>query len=450
MTFEGLHISRSGVAASQRALDVISHNIANVATPGHSRQRIEQASTERLGPSLLIGPGANGAGVRVTDVSRARDTVIDATVRSELSGSAGNEVSLQTLSEIERALGPYANGMGEALTAFFNSWEELSLDPESQTARAQVLDATDALARSLRTAATEIQAVQTTNVATAETMLDEQNLALEEIARLNGEIRAQRAAGQNANGLMDERDRQLDVLASSAGATVHVGDDDMLNVSIGGFEVVRGTNYTGLVVAGNPPGLETSNGSTISAGGRLGALLVSGQAASTQVLSELDDLATNIRDLVNTQHASGFDANGAAGGAVFTATGAADFAVSGTLTADGLAASASGEAADGNHAIDMAGLRDQTTANGTLIEQARAVVGRVGAATLTAQTRVDASAGALAALEAQRAEVSGVNLDEELTMLLQYQRAYEASARVMTSVDQMLDVLINRTGLVGR
>ncbi len=450
MAFEGLYISRSGVAASQRALDVIGHNIANVGTPGHSRQRVEQVATERLGPSLLLGPGANGAGVGITGVSRARDVVLDANVRSELSNSASVEIGLQTLSEIERALGPHSDGLTEALTAFWNGWEELSLDPGSATVRAQVIDAAESLSRALGGAAREVDMVQARNVATAEATLDQQNTAIAEIARLNGEIRAQEAVGDNPNALKDERDRQVDQLASSLGAKAHTIGDEMANISIGGFEVVRGTNHSTLSISGDPPTLQADNGSIITPSGEMGALLIEGSAASAQVIAELDDLAITLRDTVNTQHSLGFDLNGVAGGDIFTATSAADLSLAAGFTADLLAASSSGESADANHALDMAGLREQGGINGTLNDQARAIVGRVGAAVLTAQTRADANAGVLATLEASRGAVSGVNLDEELTMLLQYQRSYEASARVMTSMDQMLDVLINRTGLVGR
>lgn len=450
MSFEGLHISRSGVAASQRALEVIGHNIANVSTPGHSRQRVEQSSTERIGPSLVLGPGANGTGVTVDAVTRVREFVLDANVRSELANAGGADIGVRTLSEIERALGPYADGLGESLTAFFNAWEELSLDPTSTTTRSQVLDTAEALGSSVRSASTEVSAVHAANLSSASAMLEEQNTFLVEVSRLNGEIRAQQAVGQNPNGLLDQRDRLLDTLASTVGASVHMHDDGMINVSVGGYEVVRGTNHTPLDIAGVPATLQTPEGTSISAGGQLGALLIEGSSATTGVIAELDALALAIRDAVNTQHALGFDANGVAGSNLFAGTDAATLEVSSGFTTDLLAASASGAANDGNHALSISGLRSQAGPEGTLHEQARAIIGRVGSAVLTARSRAEATEGVLSALEATRASVSGVNLDEELTMLLQYQRAYEASARVMTSVDEMLDVLINRTGIVGR
>jgi flagellar hook-associated protein 1 FlgK len=450
MSFEGLYISRSGIAASQRALDVIGHNIANVSTPGHSRQRVEQASIERAGPSLILGPGANGEGIRINAVTRVRDLVLDAGVRSELSNSGSAEVSVATLSKIEQALGPYADGLGEALTAFWNGWEELSLDPTSATARAQVLDAAEALSRSVQQASVRVTAVQDNNIAAAASMIETQNAAIEEIAHLNGEIKAQIALGENPNALLDQRDRQLDALARAVGGTIHEQETGSVSVSVGGFEVVRGTNWSTLEVGGTPRRLQTTDGTALVPGGQLGALLVEGNAIATQVIADLDAFAIDLRDSVNTQHNAGFDLSGAPGLSLFSGTSALNFAVASAIDADRLAASSSGAAADGNHSLAMAGLRTQSGVNGTLDEQARGIIGRVGSAVVVAQARADMNDSVLQGLDADRSSVSGVNLDEELTLLLQYQRSYEASARVLTSVDQMLDVLINRTGIVGR
>lgn len=450
MSFEGLYISRSGIAASQRALDVIGHNIANISTPGHSRQRVEQGSVERAGPSLTLGPGANGEGVRLNGVVRVRDLVLDAGVRSEMGNSGSAEIGVKTLSQIEQALGPYADGLGEALTAFWNGWEEVSLDPTSATARAQILDAAEALSRGMQQASIRVTAVQANNVAAATSMIESQNAAFEEIARLNGEITAQIALGENPNALLDQRDRQLDALATAVGATVHQLEDGAVSVSVGGFEVVRGTNRSTLDVGGTPPRMQTTDGTGLLPGGQLGALLVEGNSIATQVIADLDAFAVGLRDSVNTQHTAGFDLSGAAGLNLFSGTTALNFAVASTIDADRLAASSSGAAADGNHALSMAGLRTQSGVDGTLDEQARGIIGRVGSAVLVAQARAEMNDSVLQGLEAGRSSVSGVNLDEELTLLLQYQRSYEASARVLTSVDQMLDVLINRTGIVGR
>ncbi len=450
MSFDGLHISRSGIAASQRALDVIGQNIANVGTPGHSRLRTDQVSTERTGPSLTLGPGANGTGVNIVGVSRVRDAVLDSSLRSELANSGSAQVLADSLARIEASVGPLDGNLGDALTAFWNGWEELSLDPNSDTARTLVIDASERVAQSLRDAAGGLEDARTAGANAASTLLAGQVTALQAVADLNGQIAAQRAVGQTPNALLDQRDLHLDSLAKTLGATVHHLEDGTVNVSVGGYEVVRGTRMSTLSIAGTPASLQTGEGASLVPGGEIGAHLVGVRSVADQVGAELDTLALALRDAVNTQHAAGFTEAGAAGGDLFSATSAADFSLAVGVTIDSLAASASGAAGDGNHALEMAALRTADAGGGTIDEQARSLIGRVGSATADASARAEMNDTILGDLEAARSSVSGVNLDEELTMLLQYQRAYEASARVLTSVDEMLNVLINRTGLVGR
>lgn len=450
MSFGGIYIARSGIAASQRALEVAGNNVANVGTAGYTRQRVEQVNTERSGPSLLLGPGANGTGVTVTGVARVRDQLLDGNVRSEMGSAAGAELGANTLQRIETALGPLDGGLGDALTNLWNGWEELSLDPTSTTARTQVIGAGEDVASMITKAAAQVAEVVASDQQSAAMMLDEQNDLLQAVSKLSAQINGQEALGENPNALFDERDRVLDELAANIGGRVRILDDGTLNVSINGFEVVRGTRVSTLEIVGTPPVLQTTAGIAITPGGKIGSLLIDGQAAANQVLSDLDDLALALRDTVNAQHNLGFDLAGAPAGDFFSGTGASDLRLASALTPAGLAASATGSALDGNHAIIMAGIRNQSGPNGTIDEQARSLVGRVGAAVVTAESRASLSASALSDLRNTRSAISGVNLDEELTMLLQYQRAYEASARVLTSVDEMLDVLINRTGLVGR
>ncbi len=450
MSFDGLHISRSGIAASQRALDVIGQNIANVGTPGHSRLRTDQVSTERTGPSLTLGPGANGTGVNIVGVSRVRDAVLDSSLRSELANSGSAQVLADSLARIEASVGPLDGNLGDALTAFWNGWEELSLDPNSDTARSLVIDASERVAQSLRDAAGGLEDARTAGANAASSLLAGQVSALQAVADLNGQIAAQRAVGETPNALLDQRDLHLDSLAKTLGATVHHLEDGTVNVSVGGYEVVRGTRVSTLSISGTPASLQTGEGASLVPGGEIGAHLVGVRSVADQVGTELDALALALRDAVNTQHAAGFTEAGVAGADLFSATGAADFALAVGVTIDSLAASASGAAGDGNHALEMAALRTADGGGGTIDEQARSLIGRVGSATADATARAEMNDTILGDLEAARSSVSGVNLDEELTMLLQYQRAYEASARVLTSVDEMLNVLINRTGLVGR
>jgi flagellar hook-associated protein 1 FlgK len=170
-------------------------------------------------------------------------------------------------------------------------------------------------------------------------------------------------------------------------------------------------------------------------------------------------LAVGLRDALNTAHSNGFDLDGNAGGPLFTGTGASTFSVDAAMTARRLAASATGAAADGNNALVISALRDGTIIGSVNAPASLTLRARDALADLTAVVGVSAAAAdrteqmvgsALAAADARRDEVSGVSIDEEMTQLMRYQRAYEAAARVVTAMDDVLDTLVNRLGLVGR
>ena len=450
MGFDGIHIAGSGMAASQRALEVIGDNIANVGTPGHTRRRVELASTEVAGPSLYLGPGARGAGVTVVGVERVRDLVLDGAVRAELANSAAADRTAETLARIEEVLGPFDGGMIDALGAFWNSWEELSLEPTSMAARTEVLGSAERLGQMIRNAARGLEEAAAGDERTALGMLADQNAVLREVATLNGQILAREAMGENPNALLDQRDRHLDTLAAVLGARAHRLENGMVNVSVNGSEVVRGDVADRLELVGTPPVLQTSTGRSMIPGGAIGSLLIETRSFATQVGAELDTVATELRDLVNSAHTAGFDLAGNAGVEFFSGSGAVDLTVAAGLTASDVAASATGSANDGNNAVVLSGLRNEAGADGVIDEMMRGITARVGAGRATAEARAAMNESILTDVRNARSSVSGVNLDEEMTLLLQYQRSYEAAARVLTTVDEMFEVLINRTGLVGR
>jgi len=175
--------------------------------------------------------------------------------------------------------------------------------------------------------------------------------------------------------------------------------------------------------------------------------------------TRLDLLAVGLRDALNTAHATGFDLDGNAGGTLFTGTGASNIAVDAAITPRRLAASTTGAAGDGNNALVISALRDQSIIGSVNAPTSLTLRPRDALADLTAVVGVSAAAAdqtaqmvdaALAAADSRRDDVSGVSIDEEMTQMLRYQRAYEASARVVTAMDDVLDTLVNRLGLVGR
>jgi flagellar hook-associated protein 1 FlgK len=162
--------------------------------------------------------------------------------------------------------------------------------------------------------------------------------------------------------------------------------------------------------------------------------------------ARLDAVAANLASVVNAQHALGYGVDGSTGRPFFSGTTAATIAVAITDPAQ-VAISSSAGSLDSSNADLLADIG--TSADGPDKDYQR-MIADLGVASQTAARRADIQGNVTLQVDAARESESGVNLDEEMTNMLTYQRSYEAASRVMTAIDSMLDQLINRTGLVGR
>jgi flagellar hook-associated protein 1 FlgK len=273
------------------------------------------------------------------------------------------------------------------------------------------------------------------------------------IGKLNASILDVTTAGGTPNDFLDQRNVAVEQLSKLTGAQVR-DNGPMIDVMVGGSLLVAGVHAQTMTVDGDPPSVKL-DGTAVTAGGAVGALQDLATNGLDDLRQRLDLLANGLRDAMNAAHAAGTDLDGEPGIAFFTGTGAADFAVNADLSAQKIAASASGEASDGNNALAMADVRyasvvgtlgapdDPSLTAGDAIADLVADLGRRAAG---AQRELDATTSMVTALDGQRAETSGVSIDEEMTNLLSYQRAYEASARIIAISDSMLDTLINGLG----
>jgi flagellar hook-associated protein 1 FlgK len=454
----GLGIAASGLYAAQRALDVTGQNVANVNTEGYTRQGVVQSSSApTLGGVALLGPGAYGTGVQVTQVRQFRDQLID-TARWAAMGKQGAATAQSSAAaQLESIIGPLDAGLGSDLDAFWNSWNALSLNPDQQSTREGVLAAAKQLATNINSASAQIDVIANQSGDRLRTSVGEVNDLAKSIGQLNQSILEVAAQGGQANDLIDQRAVAIGRLASMTGASVRA-NGAMLDVTINGSLLVGGSPPSILAVSGTPPTV-TIGGVPATLGGEMGALGELAGPGLDDLRQRLDLIAIGLRDAVNTAHAAGKDLDGNAGAAFFTATGAKDLAVSATLTPRGVAASQSGAAADGNQALAIAGLRSSAimgtidapatlslTAVGALADLTSALGIRAAGANRMLQT----ATSSVDAATALRDQLGGVSVDEEMTNMLRYQRAYEAAARVVTTMDEMLDLLVNRLGTAGR
>lgn len=461
-SFSSLGIAFSGLRASQKAMEVVANNIANVNTEGYTRQRVELANARPVpGTFGRRGDGMRGMGVTIADVIRIRSTLADTSFRTESGVQASWSAQAEIMGRAEQVLGPVNGGAPKALADFFGGWEELSLQPDSPSARRVVIQAGETLAGSFRSAAANLGELRDGVAGQVRDTVDQVNRLAAQVANLNAGIADATNGQQSPNDLLDQRDRLLDQLSSLAGVTVRPAEMGTVDVYIGGRALVRGETVEKLVAQNETPEtirweLDSPTAAAIEPGGRLGGLAAGAQQLET-LREELDDVANDLRMLVNEKHRQGYALDGPPatnGHDFFGGTGAAGLAVSATTTT--VAASKGSAATDGNHALDMAALRNEIfTGSGartgkTPIDGLHAFAARLGGlASDTASNAAD-SAEILKGLHQDRAQISSVSTDEEMADMVRFQRSYEASARLMTTIDEMLDRLINHTGLVGR
>lgn len=431
-TFSGLQTALRGITAQQRALDVTSHNIANADTAGYSRQEVAYAASAslRLPSGLNGGSGAFlGQGVEIEQFRRLRDTFLDIQFRAQNTTAAFDET---TAKGVRRALDefnePGEEGLNTLLEKLWSSWSDLANSPNDVSVKTAVLGNATTLVNALNSLDTRLNAVQTnaaTQYATLTTGAQNpiQPIA-DELALLNQQIKSMQGAGQSSNELLDRRDLLLDRLSEYGRVTVTA-------LGTGAIEVGFGDAANPLVSDGTvdwPQALTTP-------GGKLQGLL-NVQTTVASYRTDLDAFASSLATTVNAAHS----ADGAP--AFFTGATAAAIAVNVTAaTIDSGTGTATG-ANDIARAI-------AALASGTADNLYATLVSRVGHDTNVAEASATSSGSLRTTIENRKLSVSGVSLDEEMANMIRFQRAYQAAARMMSAMDEMLDVLINRTGRVG-
>jgi flagellar hook-associated protein 1 FlgK len=432
-SFTGLQTALRGLTAAQAAIDTTSHNIANANTPGYSRQQavLTESPTMTL-PSLSVGGGNDiqlGTGVDVNQISRIRNQFLDIQYRAQNGNTSNASTQTTILNQVQTGLGePSANGLSTQLQKFWSAWNNLSNSTSgtsSAAARQSVLDAGTTVAQSLNAldhqmATVQSQTAQQYQTLTASPNGQVQNYA-KQLASLNAEISQQQAAGSSPNDLMDQRDQILDSLSSLANVSVTDQGNGMIGVNFGdaASPLVSGTTV-------NWPQTLTS-----AAGGQLGALLGLSDSTNGQIQSyrnTLDTIANQLIGSVNSlQPTSPF----------FSGNSASTVAVS--ATANSIQTSSTSNPTGNDLAVQISQL-----AGGTADQSYATFVAKVGNDTAAAQGTQATGTSLLQAINGQRQSVSGVSLDEEMTNLITFQRAYQASARVMNAIDTTLDTLINQ------
>lgn len=432
-TLQGLQTALSGLLASQEALDVTGHNIANATTPGYSRQTAVMETRPPLVISALSptdGQGARlGTGVGVQDITRIRSSFLDDQFRIESSALSSASTSAEVLGQAQSSLDePSSSGLASQMSSFWTAWNDLANSPSNAASREGVITAGGDLATALKQLNAQIEATSGEAKAHYEALAGPKGEVAsdaEQIAALNSQIRIAKEAGQQPNELLDRRDQLLDGLSKLAEVGVSENEDGTITVAFGNAAepLVEGTTTHW------PQAL------TPAAGGQLGSLLgltaPEGQLASYQ--ASLNEVAAALNESVNAlQPRAPF----------FSGVTAASIAV--VATGEQIQTGPEGQPGANNLALAIANLR-----GGTADQSYAAFVTKVGNDVRSARQSEAGAQAMVTAVEERRQGVSGVSTDEEMTQLVTFQRGYEASARVLTAMDQMLETLIDHTGTAG-
>lgn len=456
-------IARGALTATQLSLQTVSHNIANVNTKGYARQ---EAALEEAMP--LPGPvGYLGNGVKVSQIVRYIDRFIEATIAQKNTDLGFQKASEKYLQQMESILNEDSAKLSQSLTAFFNAWQELSTDPASITPRIALLTAGENLARCIRTVYQDLRGLQREIDQTVAQEIESVNRITTTIAQLNQRIFDGGMVG-DANDYLNQRQELLKELSGKLDVVAFEDEFGRLTVLTGkGKTLVDGFNHWNLK-AYDMEGegfyricWEDSQGNladiTVDVNrGALGALLTERDVNGEYFVEQINALAKTITEQVNRIHENGFNLNFTTGISFFKTLGrnyAAQMDVSADIRDDPMnvaATSSPDRPTDNDIALALAALGtgnlrfnvNGNNVDATATQFVASILSRVGALARNASDLVEYQQNTMDLLTRQREAVSGVSLDEEMTNLIKFQRAYEAAARLITVADEMLKTLI--------
>jgi flagellar hook-associated protein 1 FlgK len=467
-TFSGLNIGLSSLYASRRALELSGQNISNVNTDGYSRQRVDlQSAGGPIKPALHSKYDGAGNGVMVAGVDRLRDMFLEARALTERGTAAGLAGDRVLLGRVEAVLSePGDAGIQRQLADFWDGWDDVANKPDSLSARSQVIERAQTLAAGINGAVDKLDTqYDASHQQLTATVLDINAVAVG-VADFNRAIVSATQSGLSPNDLLDKRDVLVQRLGELAGVTVKHGDSGSVDVMLGDTALVQGATSSLLKVTGTggtPPGSQPVGvawgdpadpadvGPDVVVGGAAGSLARGLNDVLPRYRAQLVGIGTTVLGQVNAVHdAQAFDQAGQPGQPFFTSTGGR-LVVAVTDPVKVAASASPGLAGTGDRGgAKAAQLAELSTAKGGADELYRRTVVALGVEAQAAGRRVEIQDNILAQVDAARESESGVNLDEEMTNMLAFQKAYEGAARFVSAIDQMLDTLINRTGVVGR
>jgi flagellar hook-associated protein 1 FlgK len=440
MSGDIISIAQTGVDAAQEALATISSNIANASDANYS--------TESVNLAPLVGAAGASDGVQVTGIQAARLPFINSQINEAQSQESYN-TSYAQLAQIGESFLSAQSGqdLGATIQNVFNAFTNLSASPEDMSVRQSVLSAAQSFAQQSQTIDNGLAQTESNALAGLPSVIGQVNDLAGQMAQLNTRIQSAEAAGgpasSGAPALVDERNATALQLANLVGAST----DSNGNVTIGGMPLVSGSQAFALELSVSGTGatlqIKLPQGDLAlqnsQAGGQVGGTIAAVSAIS-QAMAQVNDLVDGVANAINQKQQTGYGLDGSTGNPLFVIpSGGGPIQVSSSLTLDQIAAAqtAAGVPGDGSNAAAIAGLQnsnglDAQFPDSTAAQAWSQLSATFGAQVQNATQQQSQAQDLLQSLQQLQSSVSGVSLNQQLTMLLQYQNALEASGRAIS------------------
>ncbi|WP_302541796.1 flagellar hook-associated protein FlgK [uncultured Clostridium sp.] len=417
-----LNTAKSGMNVSQVAIQTTSHNISNINTPGYSRQRVNQSASSPYsmpGKNSNFGAGQIGTGAQIDDVTRIRNSFYDYQYRSESHQYGNTSVKYEYFKNIEGIFNePSDTAISSSLNSFFNSWSELSKDPQSSGVKSVVIENGKYLSNSINSAFKRLESLEEGLDKQSEYIMDEVNSMLSQLDKLEKNIKIIQGSGKSPNDFLDQRDQLLDNLSFK----LNINDKD-----------VKAT----LKKAYDANGKVTLDDLTKS------GVKISGELEGTlSMKQEINKYKDGLKQLSNTITSN---VNKAAGQEIFKAKDGELISINPEMLQEPEKINVTADIALKVYELksEKININGKDMTINTFYNSMIQDLGQSSAAVIRDESN---QSKLLENIDSSRSSVSGVSLDEEMISLVQLQHTYSANAKVMSTIDSLLDVVVN--GLV--
>lgn len=417
-----LNTAKSGMNVSQVAIQTTSHNISNINTPGYSRQRVNQSASSPYsmpGKNSNFGAGQIGTGAQIDDVTRIRNSFYDYQYRSESHQYGNTSVKYEYFKNIEGIFNePSDTAISSSLNSFFNSWSELSKDPQSSGVKSVVIENGKYLSNSINSAFKRLESLEEGLDKQSEYIMDEVNSMLSQLDKLEKNIKIIQGSGKSPNDFLDQRDQLLDNLSFK----LNINDKD-----------VKAT----LKKAYDANGKVTLDDLTKS------GVKISGELEGTlSMKQEINKYKDGLKQLSNTITSN---VNDAAGQEIFKAKDGELISINPEMLQEPEKINVTADIALKVYELksEKININGKDMTINTFYNSMIQNLGQSSAAVIRDESN---QSKILENIDSSRSSVSGVSLDEEMISLVQLQHTYSANAKVMSTIDSLLDVVVN--GLV--